>query len=92
VVPSFTFYPEPAVDADVERALAEGGVVAKVHLQVGKFEANDPRLDPAWAALAAHRVPVVLHTGAVPDGSGGEEFCGVRHVARLLGLDVRTGD
>jgi uncharacterized protein len=84
VVPSFTFYPEPAVDSDVERALAEGGVVAKVHLQVGKFEASDPRLDPAWAALAAYRVPVVLHAGAVPDGSGGEEFCGVRQVARLL--------
>jgi uncharacterized protein len=84
VVPSFTFYPEPGVEAEVERALDAGAGVAKVHLQVGKFHVTDPRLDQVWAALARRRVPVVLHAGAVPDGSGGEEFCGAGKVAALL--------
>jgi uncharacterized protein len=52
VVGSFTFYPEPGVDAEVERALTAGGVVAKVHLQVGKFHALDPLLDAVWPLLA----------------------------------------
>jgi len=84
VIGSFTFYPEPGVEAEVQRALAVGGTVAKVHLQVGKFHALDPLLDPVWAELARRRVPVVLHAGAVPDGSGGEEFCGAGKVAGLL--------
>jgi predicted TIM-barrel fold metal-dependent hydrolase len=84
VVPSFTFYPEPGAPAYVERAVAAGGEVAKVHLQVGKFDANHPLLDPIWALLARRGVPVVLHAGAVPDGSGGEAFCGVGHATRLL--------
>jgi predicted TIM-barrel fold metal-dependent hydrolase len=84
VVGSFTFYPEPGVEAEVERALTAGGTVAKVHLQVGKFHALDPLLGLVWAELARRRVPVVLHAGAVPDGSGGEEFCGAGKVAGLL--------
>jgi uncharacterized protein len=84
VIGSFTFYPEPGVEAEVERALDAGGRVAKVHLQVGKFHATDPLLDPVWRELARRRVPVVLHAGAVADGSGGERFCGVPQVARLL--------
>jgi uncharacterized protein len=84
VIASFTFYPEPGVEAEVERALAAGGTVAKVHLQVGKFHAADPLPDPVWSELARRRVPVVLHAAAVPDGSGGEEFCGAGKVARLL--------
>jgi uncharacterized protein len=84
VVPSFTFYPEPGVEDYVGRALQEGGAVAKVHLQVGKFDANHPLLDPVWSGLAARGVPVILHAGAVPDGSGGEEWCGVGPVRRLL--------
>jgi len=84
VIGSFTFYPEPGVEAEVERALAAGGTVAKVHLQVGKFHALDPLLEPVWAELARRRVPVVLHAGAVPDGSDGEEFCGAGKVAGLL--------
>jgi uncharacterized protein len=84
VVGSFTVYPEPGVEAEVERALDADGRVAKVHLQVGKFHALDPLLDPVWAELARRRVPVVLHAGAVPDGSGGEEFCGAGKVTGLL--------
>lgn len=84
VVPSFTFYPEPGVDGYVAAALAAGGRCAKVHLQVGKFHVGDPRLDGVWTALAARRVPVVLHASAVDDGSEGREFCGPGPIAALL--------
>lgn len=84
VVPSFTFYPEPDVDAYVADALAAGGRCAKIHLKVSRFHADDPRLDGAWSLLAARRVPVVLHASAIDDGSAGEQFCGPGSVARLL--------
>jgi uncharacterized protein len=84
VVPSFTFYPEAGVERYVQHAFDQGGAVAKVHLQVGKFDANHPLLDPVWSRLAASQVPVILHAGAVQDGSGGEEWCGIAPVRRLL--------
>ena len=84
VVPSFTIYPEPEVEAYTEAALAAGGAIAKVHVQVGRFAADDPLLDGAWAALERRATPVVVHAGAVEDGSGGEEWCGVEPVRRLL--------
>lgn len=84
VVPSFTFYPEPGVEEYVQRALTTGGAVAKVHLQVGKFDANHPLLTGVWSSLERRGVPVVLHAGAVADGSGGREWCGIAPVARLL--------
>lgn len=89
VIPSFTIYPEPEAEAYVEDALARGGAVVKVHLQVGQFDVNDPLLDGVWALLARRRLPVVMHAGAVADGSGGEEYCGVDRVRRLL---ERFGD
>ncbi|HEY8739944.1 MAG TPA: amidohydrolase family protein [Candidatus Dormibacteraeota bacterium] len=84
VVPSFTFYPEPGAGAYVADALRRGGKVAKVHLQVGKFDPTDPQLDGVWDQLAQARTPVVIHAGAVPDGSGGEAWCGMTPVRRLL--------
>ena len=84
VVASFTLYPEPDVEAYVTEAIDAGGACAKVHLQVGKFHLDDPLLGGTWALLEQRGVPVVLHAGAVHDGSGGEEYCGVRPVARLL--------
>jgi uncharacterized protein len=56
----------------------------KVHLQVGGFDATDPLLDTTWAQLAAAGTPVILHAGAVSDGSGNEEWCGPAPVRRLL--------
>lgn len=85
LVPSFTFHPEPGVEDYVADALAAGGRVAKVHLQVGRFEATDPRLDGVWPQLQAARVPIVLHASAVYGVDGGEEYCGVEHVEALLG-------
>ena len=57
----------------------------KIHLQVGKFSATDPLLESVWTLLERRGIPVVLHAGAVADGSGGEEWCGPEPVRRLLG-------
>jgi predicted TIM-barrel fold metal-dependent hydrolase len=85
IVPTFTLYPEPGVDDYVRAAIDRGGACVKVHLQVGKFSATDERLGSSWATLEALGIPVVLHAGAVADGSGGEEWCGPGPVRRLLG-------
>ncbi len=84
VIPTFTIYPEPGVAAETARCLAAGGRCVKVHLQVGGFDATDPRLDDAWALIEQARTPVVLHAGAVKDGSGNERWCGPEPVRRLL--------
>lgn len=83
-VPSFTFYPEDAAPVYVAEALERGGRVAKVHLQVSKFDPLDPHLAGVWPQLASAGTPVVIHAGAVPDGSGGEAWCGMGPVRRLL--------
>ena len=47
-VPSATFFPEPAADSYVERALTAGARVFKAHLQVGGYDPRDgPRSKPA---------------------------------------------
>ena len=83
-LPCFTFYPEPGADEYVAAALTRGAKVAKVHLQVGKFDTTDPRLDGVWQRLETAGTAVVIHAGAVPDGSGGEAWCGMDPVRRLL--------
>jgi hypothetical protein len=85
IVPTFTFYPEAGVDDYVLGALERGGACVKIHLQVGKFSATDPLLESVWTLLERRGVPVVLHAGAVADGSGGGEWCGPEPVRRLLG-------
>ncbi len=84
VVPTFTLYPEPGVADYVGAALAAGGRCVKVHLQVGKFHLVDPQLTEAWTLLERARTPIVIHLGAVDDGSGGAEFCGPAPLLRLL--------
>lgn len=83
-IPTFTIYPEPGVAEETARCLAAGGRCVKVHLQVGGFDALDPRLDETWEQLADTGIPVVLHAGAVADGSGNEHWCGPQPVRRLL--------
>lgn len=85
VIPTFTIYPEPGVAAETGRSLAAGGRAVKVHLQVGGFDATDPMLDGAWSLLQDAGIPIILHAGAVADGSGNEEWCGPEPVRRLLG-------
>jgi len=85
VIPTFTIYPEPGVGAETARCLAAGGGAVKVHLQVGGFDSTDPLLDDAWSLLQDGRTPVILHAGAVADGSGNEQWCGPEPVRRLLG-------
>jgi predicted TIM-barrel fold metal-dependent hydrolase len=84
VVPTFTLYPEPGAAEYVAAALDAGGGCVKVHLQVGKFDLADPLLDESWTLLERARTPIVMHLGAVNDGSGGEEFCGATPLWRLL--------
>ena len=84
VIPTFTIFPEPGVGAETARCLAAGGRAVKVHLQVGGFDATDPQLDEAWGLLEDAGTPVILHAGAVADGSGNEQWCGPEPVRRLL--------
>ena len=65
-LPSATFYPEPGVADYVAAALGAGARVFKVHLQVGGFPADEPRLRPVWGLLAEAGVPVVVHAGHAP--------------------------
>jgi hypothetical protein len=84
VIPTFTIYPEPGVSAETTRCLSAGGRAVKVHLQVGGFDATDPLLAETWAQLEEAGTPVILHAGAVADGSGNEQWCGPEPVRSLL--------
>lgn len=84
VIPTFTIYPEDGVTAETQRCLDAGGRAVKVHLQVGGYDATDPRLSGTWSLLADAGVPVILHAGAVEDGSGNGQWCGPDPVRRLL--------
>jgi uncharacterized protein len=92
---SATFYPEPAVDDYVRKALDDGARVFKVHLQVGGFPPTLPELDPAWGLLADAGVPVVVHAGHAPvstEHTGPEPFAAVlaRH-PRLTAIIAHMG-
>jgi uncharacterized protein len=84
VLPTFTFHAEDDAPSYVRDAIARGGRVAKVHLQVGKFATTDARLDEVWPQLVAADVPVVMHASAVYGVDGGEQFCGPDGVRALL--------
>jgi hypothetical protein len=66
VLRSGTFFPEPGVLSYVERCLAGGVQVFKVHVQVGEFDPRDVLLDPVWGLLAEVGTPVVTHAGSGP--------------------------
>jgi uncharacterized protein len=84
VLPTFTFHPEEGVDAYVEDALARGGRIAKVHLQVGRFHTTDPLLTGVWRRLEQEAIPIVIHASAVYGVAGGEEYCGPDSLRALL--------
>lgn len=84
VVPTFTFHAEPDAPRYVADALARGGRLAKVHLQVGRFHPTDPRLDEVWPQLEQAGVPALIHASAVYGVEGGAEFCGPDALRPLL--------
>jgi uncharacterized protein len=80
-LPSATFFAEPAAVSDVRRAIDQGARVFKCHLQVGRFDPNDPSLDGVWGLLAEARIPVVTHCGSGPVPSA---YTGPEPIAALL--------
>lgn len=81
-----TLYPEPGVTDYVVDAIEGGARVFKAHVQVGRYDPADPRLDGAWGALAEARIPVVIHCGSGPQPG---EFTGPDPVARVLARHPR---
>jgi predicted TIM-barrel fold metal-dependent hydrolase len=61
-----TFYPELDAGEYVAAAIAAGTQVFKAHVQVGRYEPNDPLLDPVWGAVEDAGIPVVIHCGSGP--------------------------
>jgi predicted TIM-barrel fold metal-dependent hydrolase len=78
---SATFYPEPEAASYVERLVAEGVEIFKVHVQVGEFHLDDPLLDPVWGTLEDAGTPIVIHAGGSPVGN---DFTGPAPMARVL--------
>lgn len=77
-----TFYPEPDAGSYVEEAIGCGTRVFKAHIQVGRFDPNDPLLDQVWGLIQEAAVPVVIHCGSGPvagDHTGPEP---IRHLLR----------
>jgi hypothetical protein len=65
-LPTATFYPEPEAHGYVEAAIRDGARVFKAHIQVGRYDPNDPLLDRVWGAIEDARLPVVIHCGSGP--------------------------
>ena len=83
VVPGATVHP----DDDVAEVVAEaqetlGLSVFKIHCSVGRFSADDRRLDPLWRRVSASGSPVVVHPGSAHEGTAtGEEVDAVARTA-----------
>jgi uncharacterized protein len=76
-----TFFPEDDVASYVRTRLEVGVDLFKIHVQVGDFDPNDPRLAAAWGLVEDSGVPVVLHVGSGPMPG---TFTGPPTLARLL--------
>lgn len=76
-----TLYPEEGVGDYVRQALDAGARLFKMHVQVGDFAPDSPLLAPAWEALAAAEVPVVIHVGSGPRPG---RFTGPEHMRQVL--------
>ncbi|MGH3636302.1 amidohydrolase family protein [Mycobacterium sp.] len=76
-----TFYPEPDAGEYVEAAIRDETRVFKAHVQVGRYEPNDPLLDPVWGTLEDAAVPVVIHCGSGPVPG---DYTGPEPIRRLL--------
>ncbi len=76
-----TFFPEPEAPQYVAAAISGGARVFKAHLQVGRYDPNDPLLKEVWEAIDDAGVPVVVHCGSGPVAG---EFTGPEPIRRLL--------
>jgi predicted TIM-barrel fold metal-dependent hydrolase len=81
-----TFYPEPGAADYVADAVRAGTRVFKAHLQVGRYDPNDPLLDEAWGVIEDTGTPVVIHCGSGPVPG---EHTGPEPIRRLLGRHPR---
>lgn len=79
---SGTFYPEPEAAVYVTELVAQGVEIFKAHMQVGRFAADDPLLDPVWKVLAESGTPIVLHAGSDPAPGTHTGPAGVANVLR----------
>lgn len=76
-----TFYPEPEACDYVEAAIRGGTRVFKAHIQVGRYDPNDPLLEDVWGLIEDAQVPVVIHCGSGPVAG---EHTGPEPIRRLL--------
>lgn len=90
-----TVFPEPGVDGYLDAALRGGARCVKAHVQIGRYDPNDPLLDPAWGMIADAGVPVVVHCGHGPlrgKHTGIEVFANVlRRHPRLVAVLAHAG-
>ncbi|BBU24785.1 amidohydrolase family protein [Mycobacterium xenopi] len=76
-----TFYPELGATEYVEKAIRGGTRVFKAHIQVGRYDPNDPLLDGVWGIIEDTGIPVVIHCGSGPAPG---EHTGPEPIDRLL--------
>ena len=70
VIPGGTLHPDDDVARVLDEALGELRLpLLKLHCSVGRFSADDRRLDPLWQRVSRDGVPVVVHTGHAEDGT-----------------------
>jgi predicted TIM-barrel fold metal-dependent hydrolase len=74
VVPGATVHPDDEVAKVVAEARTTLGLsVFKLHCSVGRFSADDHRLDPLWRNASETAAPVVLHAGSAHEGTATDE-------------------
>lgn len=73
VVPGATAHPDDDVAEVVAEAGALGLRVFKIHCSVGRFSADDRRLDPLWRRASEMGSPVVVHPGSAHEGTATAE-------------------
>lgn len=80
VEPGGTLHPEDDVERVLDEALGELKLL-KLHCAVGRFMADDHRLEPLWRRISAEGQPVVVHAGHSPAGpTEAEELEPIRRV------------
>lgn len=76
-----TFFPEPGAAGYVTDAINTGARVFKAHIQVGRYDPNDPLLEEVWGVIEDAGTPVVIHCGSGPVAG---EHTGPEPIYRLL--------